>query len=56
MGKNTKNLIFKKPYLIVFLISLSFSNVNAQKGSLYDVARNGSLFELKELVNNDTVW
>ena len=54
ISKNTKNLIFKKPYLIVFLISLSFSNVNAQKASLYDVARNGSLFELKELVNNDT--
>ena len=49
-----RNLIFKNTCLFVFLIFLSFSNAKAQKSSVYDVARNGSLVELKELVNNDT--
>jgi len=46
-------LIFKNTFVLILLILFSFSKVRAQKASVYDVARNGSLFELKELVNND---
>lgn len=46
-------MIFKNTFVLILLILFSFSKVRAQKVSVYDVARNGSLFELKELVNND---
>jgi ankyrin repeat protein len=46
-------LIFKNVCFSILLALLSFSNLKAQKSSVYDIARNGSLVELKELVNND---
>ena len=47
------NLMSKKICFLILVTILSFSNLKAQKSSVYDVARNGSLFEIKELVNND---
>ena len=51
--KTLKNLIFKNPYLIVFLTILFFSNVKAQESSIFDIARNGSLMEIKALTKNN---
>ncbi len=51
--KTLKNLIFKNPYLFVFLTFLSFSNVKAQESSIFDIARNGSLMEIKALTKNN---
>ena len=51
--QNTKNLIFKNPYLFVFLTFLSFSSVKAQESSIFDIARNGSLMEIKALTKNN---
>ena len=46
-------MIFKNPYLFVFLTFLSFSNVKAQESSIFDIARNGSLMEIKALTKNN---
>ena len=39
--------------LFVFLAFLSFSNVKAQESSIFDVARNGTLMEVKALTKNN---
>ena len=46
-------MIFKNPYLFVFLTFLSFSSVKAQESSIFDIARNGSLMEIKALTKNN---
>ena len=46
-------MIFKNPYLFFFLTFLSFSNVKAQESSIFDIARNGSLMEIKALTKNN---
>ena len=51
--KTLENLILKNPCLIVFLTILSFSNVKAQESSIFDIARNGSLMEIKALTKNN---
>ena len=51
--RTLRNLIFKNTCLFVFLIFFSFSNAKAQKSSVYDVARNGSLMEIKVLTKNN---
>ena len=46
-------LIFKNTCLFVFLAFLSFPNVKAQESSIFDVARNGTLMEVKALTKNN---
>ena len=46
-------MIFKNTCLFVFLAFLSFPNVKAQESSIFDVARNGSLMEIKALTKNN---
>jgi len=46
-------LIFKNTCLFVFIAFLSFSNVKAQESSIFDVARNGTLMEVKALTKNN---
>jgi ankyrin repeat protein len=53
LNVKTLKLIFKNTCLFVFLAFLSFSNVKAQESSIFDVARNGSLMEIKALTNNN---
>ena len=46
-------MIFKNTCLFVFIAFLSFSNVKAQESSIFDVARNGTLMEVKALTKNN---
>jgi len=46
-------LIFKNTCLFVFLAFLSIPNVKAQESSIFDVARNGTLMEVKALTKNN---
>ena len=46
-------MIFKNTCLFVFLAFLSFPNVKAQESSIFDVARNGTLMEVKALTKNN---
>ena len=53
MNVKTLKLIFKNTCLFVFLAFLSFPNVKAQESSIFDVARNGTLMEVKALTKNN---
>lgn len=46
-------MIFKNTCLFVFLAFLSIPNVKAQESSIFDVARNGTLMEVKALTKNN---
>ena len=47
------NLMSKKICFFILVTILSFSNLKAQETLIFDLARNGSLLEIKALVDNN---
>ena len=47
------NLIFNKRFFFIFITFLIFSNLKAQESSIFDIARNGTLIELKQIIKTD---
>ena len=47
-------MIFNKRFFFIFITFLIFSNLKAQESLIFDIARNGSLLELKTSIKEDS--